>query len=45
MEMNRNPYITKGINGLHMEIGEHGYVRTDPGGETVFVLLFQGCIW
>lgn len=30
MEMNRNPYITKGINGLHMEIGEHGYVRTDP---------------
>ena len=30
MEMNRNPLITKGINDLNMEIGEHGYVRIDP---------------
>ena len=29
MEMNRNPYITKGINGLHMEIGEHGVKTLD----------------
>ena len=30
MEMSRNPIVTKGINDLHMEIGENGYVRTDP---------------
>lgn len=30
MEMNRNPFIIRGIHELHMEIGEHGYVRADP---------------